>query len=549
MSKLLSICITIRNDQYYKDLIFRCQRALDMNLYNFNKTKLKDLIEILYIDWGSEKKISETLHVHKKFRDNVKFIYVDKNISKKNSKGYAGSFNVDKSINVGIRRARGKFRLQMGLDQFFDVQSIEHLINFLKKTSPNEKSIYYIPRKILDKNLYFRNPDNKFYNNFLNIINSTNFRFKPHTFYDGGGFATLFSKSNDFKFTSYNEKMIPGTGSDTELLMRINLAGYNQINLDTYGIRIFKFPPLTNSFRQILIHKKAYRKYPEVPKKIAINDKYWGLGKSNLKLKSSNKLVSSFDNYKKFEGQLIENKEKVYLSKYRVYLILKQLDLNVLRDSKNIFYLINLIDNHKVNSLIEFGFNNSSRLSILGTIFNYLNIVTFDYEQKNFPFGYKLRLKKIIDVLNLNRYGKFSPFISKNNSIFINRIKSTLKNDKASLLLINNKIDKNVSSLIKNIKLNQKLYEKFKFIMILDFANKQKINNYFKKFICIKLSDNNFIFINKKNYKFSDINKFDKYPSNLSNIFPFCLYFIHRVISKFLSIVRSNLYSLLKQIN
>ena len=39
----------------------------------------------------------------------------------------------------------------MGLDQFFDVQSIEHLINFLKKTSPNEKSIYYIPRKILDK--------------------------------------------------------------------------------------------------------------------------------------------------------------------------------------------------------------------------------------------------------------------------------------------------------------------------------------------------------------------------------------------------------------
>ena len=67
MKKLLSLIINIANDNYYEDLIFRAQKTLDLNLFFLNKIKDKKKVEIIYVDWGSKKKISDLIFVNKNF--------------------------------------------------------------------------------------------------------------------------------------------------------------------------------------------------------------------------------------------------------------------------------------------------------------------------------------------------------------------------------------------------------------------------------------------------------------------------------------------------
>ena len=88
MKKILTLVMNIANDNYYEDLLYRVQKALDHNLYFLNKLKDKSKIEIIYVDWGSKKPISDYLFVNKKFSNQVKFINVNEKIAKKLSKGY-----------------------------------------------------------------------------------------------------------------------------------------------------------------------------------------------------------------------------------------------------------------------------------------------------------------------------------------------------------------------------------------------------------------------------------------------------------------------------
>ena len=62
MKKLLTLVINIANDNYYEDLLFRVQKTLDLNLFFLNKSKEKKKIEIIFVDWGSKKKL-QTLYM------------------------------------------------------------------------------------------------------------------------------------------------------------------------------------------------------------------------------------------------------------------------------------------------------------------------------------------------------------------------------------------------------------------------------------------------------------------------------------------------------
>jgi len=232
MKKLLSFLIHSKNDEYHKDLHYRMQKALDTNLYFINKLGLKHakLFEFIYVDWGSEKKLSEILYVHKNFRNSVKFINVNKKITKKYSKNFANLFNPNVSYNVGILKSKAKFILATGCDQFFNKPNLENLINFFSKEKIKDKKIYFLPRKIISKNTYTKNFDNNYYEKFLVELNSSNFKYKTHTFYEGGGFSTIFSRKNFLELKGYSEKLKPGEGLDVDISLRSSLLNSKRIN-------------------------------------------------------------------------------------------------------------------------------------------------------------------------------------------------------------------------------------------------------------------------------------------------------------------------------
>ena len=67
MNKLLTIVINIANDNYYDDLIYRTQKALDLNLFYLNSIKRHQLVEFIFVDWGSKKRLSDIILVYLQF--------------------------------------------------------------------------------------------------------------------------------------------------------------------------------------------------------------------------------------------------------------------------------------------------------------------------------------------------------------------------------------------------------------------------------------------------------------------------------------------------
>ena len=267
MHKLITYVTAIANDGYYEDLLYRVQKTIDLNLFFLDKIKDRNKIEIIIVDWGSKKKFSDLIHVNYKFKKQVKFVYVSEEVTKKYSRDYKNNFNLDISFNVGIRRAKGKFIIVGGCDQFFDLSSWRNLINFTQENKGNFNNEYYLKS--------------------LSHFNSTNFKYKTHTFYTGGGFATMLSKSNYTFFKGLNEKMKPGTANDSESVLRSNLYGLNKINTDKFGIHLTKFPPIQNSLRNKIVYSKGFRAYPSPTKKINVNNFNWGLKNEHLKLSYS----------------------------------------------------------------------------------------------------------------------------------------------------------------------------------------------------------------------------------------------------------------------
>ncbi len=441
MKKLITYVTAIANDDYYKDIHYRVQKTLDLNLFFLDKIKDKGKVEIIFVDWGSEKKFSELINVNTKFKKQIKFIHVNKKLVKKYSKGYKNNFNIDNSFNAGIRRAKGKFIIVGGCDQFFDLSSWKNLLN-LADENEGKKNIFLVPRKILDYDLYKSNFNNEYYLKSLSHFNSTNYKFKANTFYTGGGFATMLSKSNYFFFRGLNEKMKPGTANDSESVLRANLHGLNKINTDKFGIHLTKFPPAENSLRNKIVYSKGFRTQPSPSKKINVNTLNWGLKNEKLKISYSNIISKSFENSNKFINKDIFEFKKNKLSVYKTLLNSSQFHLKNFFYLRKIFLIINLIDFLKVSKLSEYGFNNSSTLDIIGNRFKYLDIIIFDNNKRNYSNLYYKRVGQIVESFNESRYGLFHSIISNKDQIFFNYLKNNyLKGDRNLLLIKPNNLN------------------------------------------------------------------------------------------------------------
>ena len=549
MEKLITYVTALTNDNYYEDLIYRVQKALDLNLFFLDKIKDKNRIEIIFVDWGSEKKLSDLIYVNSKFKRQIKFIYVNKKITKKHSKNYRNNFNLDTSFNVGIRRAKGKFVIVGGCDQFFDLSSWKNLINFAKENN-GDRDFYLMPRKILDYDLYKSNFNNNYYLKSLDHFNSTNFEFKTHTFYSGGGFASMLSRSNFFVLRGLNEKMKSGVSNDTESILRSNLYGLNKVNTEKFGIYLYKFPPLKNSLRNKILKTKGLRLMPIPMKKITYNDLNWGLKNERLKISYSKNIARNFENSNKFfKDDIFENKE---VNIYNTLLSSNQLHLKNIFYLRKIFIVIKLISFLKVSKFSEYGFFNTSILDIIGNRFRYLDIIIFDDDTKNYSQSYFDRIGRVIENYNKNRYGLFQSIIAGSDKFFFDYLKkNSVKGDSSFLLITPNDINSFNNSLR-----NSNIY---KYKKLINYILIYKFNSY---------NYRNSIKYLKKNYNIYPINKEDIFLvkkevlkknninegkiSALTNIsliefiFPYFIYLCHRILSKTFRFIRALVYSAIR---
>ncbi len=544
MKKILTLVINIANDKYYDDLFYRVQKALDHNLYFLSKLKDKNKIEIIYVDWGSKKAISDFIFVNKEFTNQVKFIHVNEKIAKRLSKGYPNFFNHDTSYNVGYLRSNGKNIFQTASDQFFTTSSWQNLINFIKKEKNIKNAALLVPRKIIDKSLYKLNLSSEEYSKILYKINSTNYNYKSHGFYEGGGFSTLMTKINYFKLKGYIEKMEPGTASDGELTLRYDLLGLDKLNSDNFGIFMYKFPPLEGSLRNKLVYSKMLRKSANLPKSYLVNDNNWGLKTLPLKKKSSKNVSNNFNNSKKYEN-LLPKLDDLNKSTYKILLQSKNFYWNSFSSLKNIYLIYNIIIKHKIYNYIEFGFKSPFITDIIGNNFKFLNIINIDYDKKNNDKGYLKRTNKVVKIFNTSRYGPYKTLFPKKVIELKMMFNKYLKTNQSTFLTINYENNLFCETFLNKILKKNQFQLSFSFILILNY---DKNSNYFeknfkKKYNIHNLKSNNLLLIDRciKEKVFSK----SEYLS-ISQIIPYIFYIFHKTLGLTYDFVKSFIYGFIR---
>ena len=225
----LSIVIPCRNDNYGGDIFKKLIISLTILIKQLNKFNLET--EIIIIEWNpptNTPKLSSEISKFKNLgKTTIKIIEVDSSIhesfigSKK--KGVVGSV----ALNVGIRRANGKFITPKMADTFFS----DELIEFISNKTLDSNCIYRADR--VDVNINPDLIDNDWQHYFDKNISYRGFYNKEGPHVKACGDFMLMSKSSWFSIRGFHEpKTVIGYGEDAEALYAALGLGLKQVCLD-----------------------------------------------------------------------------------------------------------------------------------------------------------------------------------------------------------------------------------------------------------------------------------------------------------------------------
>jgi hypothetical protein len=132
-SKLLSIVITGRDDDYMPDFLYRITTTLNFIARNLSLLNRLHDVEIVIVDWGSRKPMSETLNLSPQAAQICRFLYVPLELIKEIQNGKE-NFHPSISVNVGIRKSSGNFIMLSAADTLFTKFSLDSLLQLLDGT-------------------------------------------------------------------------------------------------------------------------------------------------------------------------------------------------------------------------------------------------------------------------------------------------------------------------------------------------------------------------------------------------------------------------------
>ena len=498
--KKLSIIITGRDDNYFNNYIFQTSYVLNNTLEAIYENKLQKYFEIIFIDWGSAKPLSDQFYVEKRFRKSIKFFHVPKNIANREI-DYKRRINTSKAHNVGIRKSKSEFCLLSLSDQIYPSSVLINLFNLINGKLIDKKifnkSYIYVPRKYLSYE-YFKNyPSNRMSNRYFQNLNFSLQKWKNPSFLVGGGWGGILAKKKIFEnleglkedyYISKNEGQI---APDLEYHQR-SLTKFDSIDASNFGIFTYRFYERNNNWEKYLVER-------HLPNDIKYKKNlYWGLKGKNIKIKK------------------ITNNKKIILNAPDLQKILNS--ANIINDLKfiaavskknnfysfklEIIYIYYIIKYFKIYGYLEILVENDKVFKIISSIFNGLE-------------AYKVRIKKHGKLGNISedfqtlhslkdtRIGYTKVCSYQNNKDCMNIFKFT-PFEKNCLLVKVELNSKNLSILTK--KLND-MEAKISFLII---NNNLKVGNKFNKNKKLILDKKDFAFlVNKKLYKHSTKKFFD----------------------------------------
>lgn len=549
----LSFNIVSRNDNYYNDTLEILSKTLNTNLFFLDKIGMRHLVEFNVLDWGSKDPLHKNLKIYKKFKKNVNFFYVNKEVADRVSKNYPNKFNLNKSPNLAVRLSKGEFVIQGTSDQIMSRAGWFNLLNFIENKKifnyDVNNTIFYIPRKILEFDFYKKNPSIVILEDFLKYYNSSYMKSKNSTFFIGGGYSLLCKRKLIEKMGGINnEKNNPNSGNDADLNIRLKRLGVNQIDTNSLGIVFYKFPSNINSVRNKLLKKKLTRQYPAIPINKYPNGENWGMQNEKIEKYEPSNIIENFNENNEISF-ILDSKFSTNINIFKMLSILSKFHtLNFdIKEWKLIFLIINIITSNRIFSLIEFGFDNINRLISIGRELKSVELLSIDIECQKSEYFYLNRLGKVQIALSRKRFGKFTALNTPNLNEFKNNIDNIKFENGTNIFLINIESIKNNELLSK---IEKQLYDIQNFTSYIIFWDKLgKKNNFpnispnYKK---IFSNQNINIFVNNKIKSINvegNINLQDLSYNSIIKLFPiYLIYSIYVFVSSLLKKIHKKIF-------
>jgi hypothetical protein len=277
---LLSIILAARNDNYTNSFSDRFSFILNYNAYLIKKYSPPGAVEILISDMNSDIPLREVLVVKKDFNEIISFLEFKSPFDSTSGKNTT-DFHVTLAINVALRRSKGIFSLVMGSDQFFSPFSFKCLQSYLLYQAKRSDSPVYglVPRRQLPNSFKTANITFEEMDNYISIINSSQFKYSSQKINSGAGVGGLLFKSNSYRDLGGFSESWAGYGySDSEFMGRVS-CHHSHVDCSNFGIYLYKLPRTSGGSRLKRISEK------NLPLEYFNPEKYemascWGLGKS-----------------------------------------------------------------------------------------------------------------------------------------------------------------------------------------------------------------------------------------------------------------------------
>ena len=280
---ILSICLIGRNDDYGRDFKRRLRQSMDFLAYSAEKAGVLDKIEVLLTDWNSDTPLAEAVTFSPAAAKMIKFIEVPPAVAKKHNYGNT-PFHTTKGVNVGLRRASGRYVGMMPGDILISEFTLERLIKLLtgklNVSFDPAASLLGVPRKFIphygEEQRFFK--DNSDIGRIL-VLNDFYLRddIWPKGLMGGYGFLIM-SRELCFKVKGFDENLGGWGPSDVKLALRLSCSN-PLVNLSGFGILCYDFEP-----DKKMVGEKKTRLNESRPVSSVEGDTDWGLGSETFKI-------------------------------------------------------------------------------------------------------------------------------------------------------------------------------------------------------------------------------------------------------------------------
>jgi hypothetical protein len=291
-SKLLSICMFGRDDDYMLDFLYRITTTINHLSRSIKNLGLAKQIEILVTDWGSQVPMAQTLELSSEAAEVCTFIYVPREVilATQEDKDY---FHTSRAPNVAIRRACGKYIMLYTADTLILEHSLEQMVRMLKgdiNLPIDVKGTFiYIPRLNVPWQFLERRPGIEEWDRYLHLV-SKNEPLEPKGFFFLGHAGALMMHHTLWqKYRGFDERMSRWGFNDIDLGFRVT-HNHPFFSLSGIGVFLYHMAHKSDGRRRVAISQGNPNRFND---RDIVNDENWGFGNFELTIQAPQKVSSA----------------------------------------------------------------------------------------------------------------------------------------------------------------------------------------------------------------------------------------------------------------